>query len=50
MGVIGYNFADFVEGELALISGDVKFCELNFGARIRMVFVTCFQILMAASG
>jgi len=37
MSVIGNDFTDFIKGEVALVSGKVKFGELDFGAGIRMV-------------
>jgi len=37
VGVIGNDFANFVTGEIAFVSREVEFGELNFGTRIGMV-------------
>ena len=37
VGVIGNDLPNFVTGEIAFVTREVKFGELDFGARIRMV-------------
>ena len=38
VGVIGDDLTDFVKGQVAFVSREVEFGELNFCPRIRMVF------------
>ncbi len=42
MGIIGDDFADFVEGKVAFVSCDVKIGKLNFGAGIGVIFGDLF--------
>src|SRR5882757_858434 len=37
VGVIGNDFADFVIGKVALVTSEVNFGQLDFGARVGMV-------------
>ena len=38
VGVVADDFAEFGEGEFAVVAGEVKFGELDFGAGIGMAF------------
>lgn len=42
MDIVGDDFTNFIEGEVVIVSRDVKFSELNLGPRIGMVFSDLF--------